>query len=335
MTRSTPSLAPDLAGKPGLLVLHPLTLPLLRGLSGEFNLYDATAVADRRDFLRRIPVGEVRAIASIGRDGCNAELFDLLPGLQIVCAVGAGVEGIDLAAAEARGIVVTNAGTGNSRDVADHAIALWLAARNRIGAGQAWIMEDRWRTEGLLPSRRSLSSERIGIVGLGNIGRTVASRAAGFGAEVAWWGPRAKPGESLPRYPSLLDLANWATTLIVAARGGDDSRGLIDDRVLAALGPEGLLVNVARGFMVDEDALISRLRSGALGGAALDVFVEEPAGPDRWLGVPNLVITPHSAALTNEARDQLVSSFHHNLRTVITGKAPLNVVSRTAVQPGV
>ena len=314
-------------GRPGLLVLHELVAPIVGQLSDDFTIHDASQAADLSGFLATIPAHEVVAIASLGRDGCDRSLIDRLPALKIICAIGAGVEEIDLAAARARGIPVTNAGSGNSRDVGDHAAVLWLAFRNQIEAGRAWITQDRWRREGLMPSRRSLGSERVGIVGLGNIGMVAATRAAAFGAEVAWWGPNPKPAAPWPRHASLLQLAHWATTLIVAARGGDDSRNLIDGAVMDALGPDGLLVNVARGFMVDEEVMIARLRSGALGGAALDVFADEPAGPERWRDVPNLLMTPHAAALTQEAGQQLYRTFLDNLRTALTGAPPVNVVN--------
>src|SRR6185295_16043462 len=142
---------------------------LIAQLRDEFDVYDASDADDVLDFLRSVPAENIVAIASLGRDRCDRAVIDLLPNLRIICAVGAGIETIDLVAAAARGVTVTNAGNGNADDVADHAIALWLAFRNQIESGRAWIMEDRWRRDGLMPGRRSLSAERIGIVGLGNI----------------------------------------------------------------------------------------------------------------------------------------------------------------------
>jgi hydroxypyruvate reductase len=257
------------------------------------------------------------------RERFDAALLDLLPNLKVIVLPGAGYESIDVAAARARGVTVANAGDTHSGDVADHAVALALASIQRLTEMEAWIRDDRWRTEGLPPRRRGMSGERVGIVGLGYIGTAIAERLAPFGGEIAWWAPRDKPAQ-WPRRESLLDLAHWCTTLIVAARG--DAVGLITADVIEAVGPGGLIVNISRGQLIDEDAMIAALRDGRLGRAALDVFAEEPAGPERWQDVPNTIITPHTGGFTHEAMARLRDAAIRNLSTALDGGPVVNEI---------
>ncbi len=258
------------------------------------------------------------------REQFDGALLDRVPNLRVIAVPGAGYEGVDVAAARARGVVVANAGDTHSGDVADQAVVLALASIQRLGAMEAWLREDRWRTQGLPPRRRSMSGERFGIVGLGHIGAAIAARLAPFGGEIAWWGPRDKPSP-WPRQGSLLDLAGWCTALIVAARG--DAAGLITAQVIEAVGPDGLIVNVSRGAVIDEDAMIAALRDGRLGRAALDVFVEEPAGAARWADVPNTILTPHIGGLTSEAMTRLRDAAIRNLSAALDGGPVVNEIT--------
>ncbi|WP_174274212.1 NAD(P)-dependent oxidoreductase [Sphingomonas bacterium] len=276
---------------------------------------DADAAIDAR-------AADIVATLTI-KEPIGAALLDRLPNLRVIAVPGAGYEGVDVAAARARGIVVANAGDTHSGDVADQAVALALASLQRLFEMDAWTRADRWRREGLPPRRRSLASERFGIVGLGYIGAAIATRLAPFGGDVAWWAPRDKEAP-WPRLPSLLALAQWCTTLIVAARG--DATGLIDADVIAAVGSDGLIVNIARGAVIDEDALIAALKEGRLGRAALDVFAEEPTPPARWEGVPNVILAPHVGGLTNEAMARLRDAAIHNLLTALDGGPVVNEI---------
>lgn len=267
---------------------------------------------------------DVLAMLTVGKEPVDAAFLDRLPGLLVIAVPGAGYEGIDVAAAQARGIRVANAGAAHSGDVADHAVALALAAIQRLPEQEAWLRADRWRAEGLPPRRRGVSAERFGILGLGHIGIEIARRLAPFGGEIAWWGPNPKQAP-WPRRDGLLDLASWCTTLIVAARG--DAERAIDRAAIDAVGADGLIVNISRGQVIDEDALIAALRDGRLGYAALDVFAEEPTPPARWTGVPNVILTPHSAGFTDQAMARLRDAAIRNLRAAIDGGALVNEVT--------
>jgi lactate dehydrogenase-like 2-hydroxyacid dehydrogenase len=269
--------------------------------------------------------GEIAAVVVAGEDVLDTALLEHLPSLRHIACFTSGYDGIDLDWCRSRGLVVTHAPAVNHEDVADHALALILAARRRIVDGDrivragGWVMEQRLIT----PSMRGC---RIGIVGLGAIGEALAQRVAVMGCEVRWWGPRDKPGAAWPRVGSLVDLAETSDVLVVACRADTANRGLISAGVIAALGADGLLVNVARGSLVDEDALIIALKAGRLGGAALDVFETEPTPADRWDGVPNVVLTPHTAGATMQAVQGMLALLIRNLEAVAAGGPPVTPV---------
>lgn len=289
-------------------------------------------IAERFDILRLWSEGDlairergasVVAILTSGRDRIDAVLMDRLPELRLIVAVGAGYEGVEVSAAKMRGITVANAGDTHSGDVADHAVALTLAVIQGILANDAWVRNGTWELRGYPPNRRALSAERFGILGLGRIGLAIAKRLAPFGAEIGWWGPTPRPA-AWPRHESALALAAWCTTLIVAARG--DAVALVDRHMIDAVGHKGYIINVARGQVIDEDALIAALREGRLGGAGLDVFRDEPPSPGRWANVPNVVLSPHVAGVTVEAMARLRDTAVRNLSTALEGGAVVNEI---------
>ena len=176
-----------------------------------------------------------------------------------------------------------------------------------------------WPT-GRMPPSGSVRAERVGIVGLGEIGRGVAERLAPFGSAIRWWGPRPKLDAPWAHEPDLLALADWATTLVFAVAGTEETRGLVSREVLAALGPTGLLINVARGFVVDEAALKDLLRAGQLGGAALDVVLDEPDDGSGWADVPNVSLSPHVAGATRESLAAMMAGAADNVRRLYQGE---------------
>ncbi|MNT00983.1 Glycerate dehydrogenase [compost metagenome] len=218
----------------------------------------------------------------------------------------------------ARGLPVTHAPAINHEDVADHAVGLILAARRQITEGDRQLRAGGW-TPASKTITPSLGGQTIGIVGLGAIGEAVARRAEVMRMTVQWWAPRAKEA-AWPRAESLLDLARASDVLAVACRADETNRGLISAEVIEALGPTGLLVNVARGQLVDEDAVIAALRDGRLGGAALDVFETEPTDAARWAAVPNTVLTPHTAGATTEAVQGMLMLLIENLQAHFAGE---------------
>ena len=308
----------EILRKPGLLLPTEESERMLGGaLSDRFELIRSWKAADP-DALLAACGADVIAILTLRLDEA---LLERLPNLRLVVVPGAGYEHVDVAAARARGIAVANAGDAHSGDVADHAVALVLASVHHLPEMQAWIREGYWR-EGRRPEpRHAMCAQRFGLVGLGNIGTTIAERLVPFGGEIAWWAPGERPAP-WPRRASLIDLATWCTTLIVAVRG--DASGLVDAKTIDAVGPDGRIVNISRGRVIDENALIMALKDGRLGQAALDVFADEPAFPGRWRGVPNVILTPHVAGVSHEALQRLQHAAIHNLTSVLDGTKLVN-----------
>lgn len=263
---------------------------------------------------------EARAAVVIGSIGLPREVLERAPNLKLVACFGAGTDGVDRALCAARGIAVTNCPAVNHEDVADVALGLLISTTRNIAAGDRLVRTGGWSGPLGLPPVRRLRGRKIGIVGLGAIGAAVAARAAALGLEVRWTGPRAKPNAPYPYEPDLRALAAWADVLAVCAPGGADTDKLVNADVIAALGADGVLINVARGSLVDEDALIAALKAGQLGGAGLDVFAVEPTPATRWADVPNVTLTPHLGGATREAIMESAQLVLENLRRFFAGE---------------
>lgn len=298
--------------RPALLIMQRHLAPLTAFLEGQYDVYR---------FWEGPPVEaahDIRALVVAGEFPLDRHLVESLPNLQLIACFTSGYDGIDVVWCRARGLAVTHAPGVNHEDVADHAIGLVLAARRRIVAGDQALRAGGWTAESKLITP-SLKDQKLGVVGLGAIGEAVARRGEALRMAVRWWGPRAKPA-AWPRADSLLDLARDSDVLVVACRADDDNIGLISREVIEALGPDGLLVNVARGQLVDEDALIAALKDGRLGQAALDVFEAEPTDASRWAGVPNTVLTPHTGGATTEAVQGMLMLLLQNLQAAFAGE---------------
>jgi lactate dehydrogenase-like 2-hydroxyacid dehydrogenase len=267
----------------------------------------------------------VRALLHAGEAQLSPELLSSLPNLGLIAVMTAGYEGVDVAWCRAREIEVTYAGGVNADDVADHAMGLLLAGWRDMHAHDRAIREGRWRLEDRLAPQPSLTGRRLGIVGLGHIGAAVARRAEPFRLQVGWWGPRAKPAP-WPMAASLLDLAQASDILVVACPGGPQTRGLVSREVIEAVGPAGMIVNVSRGSVIDEDALIAALTAGTLRRAALDVFQTEPTLAERWADVPGVLLTPHRAGGTSEGVPNMMARAVENVRLFLAGQPVLSPV---------
>lgn len=251
----------------------------------------------------------VTVLVTSAREGCDAALMDALPSLRAICSWGVGVDTIDMPAAAARGIQVGNTPDVLDDCVADLAWALLLAAARRVGAADRHVRDGHWNRLGDFPLTTRVSGKRLGILGLGRIGRAIARRADGFAMDVRYHARGPRPDAPYRYEPSLTALAAWCDFLVVACVGGPGTRHLVSADVLAALGPRGVLVNIARGSVVDEAALIAALAGGRLGGAGLDVFEVEPGGPSALRGRDDVVLSPHVGSGTVETRaamEQLV-----------------------------
>ena len=271
-----------------------------------------------------ISVADRVEVIVTGGDALDTQLLQRLPRLKLVACFSTGYPGIDLAYLRSRCVVLTSAAGVNAHDVADHAIALLLAWWHGIPRADRSVRAGSWK-EGLSP-RPSLRGRRAGIVGLGRIGSEIASRAEALGLSVQWWGPREKPHAIYARAESLVALAYESDILFVASRASPATAGQIDAAVLQALGAEGLLVNVSRGLLVDEPALLSALETRTIAGAALDVFAHEPPHEQLWSRFENVVLSPHIAGYTREAGIALFDQLRENIRRYFAGEALLTAV---------
>jgi lactate dehydrogenase-like 2-hydroxyacid dehydrogenase len=283
---------------------------------------------DRIDAVRE--AGDaVRAVLTNGRGGLSGEEMALLPKLEIVCAVGAGYEAVDLDAARRRGIVVANSPDTNASTVADSAMMLLLAATRHLRQADRHVREGGWQDQWRVDTQ-TISGKRLGILGMGTIGGKIAHRAArGFDMEVGYHNRKPVAGSSYRYFDSLLELARWADFLVCAAPGGAQTRHLVNADVLTALGPAGYLVNVGRGTVVDTAALIDALRAKRVAGAGLDVLEGEPAIPPilpQLLQFESVVITPHCSGRAPEARTAATAAILANLNAHFAGKLPPSAV---------
>jgi len=303
--------------KPALLIVQPHLGFLGPILEGDYTVWR---------FWEGPPIEAVNTIAALvvaGEFPVDKQLAESLPKLGLIACFTSGFDGVDLDWAGARGLQVSHSPGVNHEDVADHAFGLVLAAWRKIVQGDRDLRSGDWKPTAKTVTT-SLGGRRLGIVGLGAIGAAIARRGEAFGLATAWWGPREKPDAPWPRRESLVALAGESDILVVACRASPETAGLIARDIVEALGPGGLLVNVSRGQVVDEDAVIAALRSGALGMAALDVFQQEPTPPARWANVPNVVLTPHMAGATNAAVPKMVALTRENLRRFFAGEALAN-----------
>ncbi|MEY4762220.1 MAG: hypothetical protein RLZZ200_2076 [Pseudomonadota bacterium] len=308
------------------LQMCPFSSYLEAGLTARFDIvrwFELSAEA-QADFLRD-RAATVRAIATGGHIGCPPALMQALPRLAIIAINGVGVDKVDLALARGRGVRVSTTPGTLTEDVADLAVGLVIGLLRGIPAADAYVRTGAWATKGDLPLARKVSGRRFGVVGLGQIGAAIAARLAPFGP-VAYTGPSRK---DVPYdYASdLLDLARDSDVLVIACPANASTRHLVGDAVFDALGAEGWLVNVSRGAVVDEPALIAALDAGRIAGAALDVYEDEPRVPAALQANPRTVLTPHMASATRETRQAMADLVLANLDAVMAGTAPPTAVA--------
>ena len=280
--------------KPAVLLVSRLPEPLAGRLRERFDCH-ALADVDAAGLQALAP--QLRGMVATGESLVSRALMASLPALEVISVLGVGYDGIDMAAARERGICVTHTPGLSTDDIADFAMALLLTAARQVVNADQFVRRGDWST-GRFPMTRRVSGARLGIIGLGRIGRAVAQRALAFGMEIAYTGRTAKADAPYRWCSDAQTLAASVDFLVVCASGGADTRALVNADVLAALGPSGVLVNIARGSIVDEDALITALRERQILAAGLDVFCHEPHVPPALLALDNVVLTPHMASTT-------------------------------------
>ena len=295
--------------------LSPLLEPQLRAV---FNLHDRLHETDPAAFAKIAP--SIRAIAASGESKVPASLIEQLPKLEIISVFGVGYDGVDVAAAKARGVMVTHTPNVLNDDVADLAIGLMLAAARQLPAADRYVKEGKWPT-GPMPLARKVSGARLGIVGIGRIGQAIAQRALAFNMSVAYTARSAKADLPFKYVATPEALAAESDYLVVITPGGAGTRKLINADVLKALGTKGILVNVARGSVVDEAALIESLQNGVIGGAGLDVFENEPNVPEALRAFPHVVLAPHIGSATTQTRQAMADLAFNNMKSHFDGRA--------------
>ena len=306
-----------------LLVSKPAPF-FLELLKAAFVVHQRLHETDPAEFLKAAPL--IRGIAGSGESTVTGALIDQLPALEMVAIMGVGYDRVDVAAAIKRGIVVTHTPNVLNDEVADLALGLILAVARRIPQADHYVRSGRWAVEGAMPLARKVSGARLGIVGLGRIGQAIASRALAFGMSVAYTARSAKSDLPFRFFPTALALAAEVDFLVVITPGGAGTFHLIDAQVLKALGPRGYLINVARGSVVDETALVEALQEGAISGAALDVFEDEPRPLKALFELDNVVLTPHMGSATRETRLAMAELAVANLLAHFSGQPPVSAV---------
>jgi lactate dehydrogenase-like 2-hydroxyacid dehydrogenase len=288
----------------------------------DWSTAEIQEVYDLRPFEPDCPdCQSARVVITTGPQRLDAEILGRLPNVEYIIAVGSGCEGIDAGYARDRGITISNSAIVTAEDVADHAVAITLALYGRILELDRAVRLDDWH----IPTRRSLRELNVGIVGLGAIGLAIGRRMTAFGCDIRWTGPRAKDAP-YPYMENLGDLAEWSEILFIAARADAINSGLIDANVLDKLGATGLITNVSRGSIIDEDALIGALQTSRLGGAALDVFQMEPTPGARWRDLPNVVVTPHVGGHATGVKNGIGKLIRRNLDLFFAGDTPLGIM---------
>ena len=304
--------------KPDVLAVAKLHPFFLQALETAFTVHDRTHITDPAAFAALAP--RILGVAGTGEASVPRSLLAQLPQAKVVSVFGVGYDGVDVPAAIEHGIPVTHTPGVLSDDVADLAMGLILSVARQIPQADQFVRSGQWPS-GPLRLGRKVSGARIGIVGLGRIGKAIAQRAQGFGMQIAYTGRTEQADSGFVYFPTPAALAAEVDYLVAITPGGAGTQHLINAPVLKALGPNGIFINVARGSVVDEAALVEALQNGTIAGAGLDVFANEPHVPEVLWGMRNVVLTPHMASATTETRQAMADLAFANMLAGISGQA--------------
>jgi lactate dehydrogenase-like 2-hydroxyacid dehydrogenase len=311
--------------KPEILQICPMSPRVEAALTAAYVVHRYWEAPDKTDLLATHGPG-IRAIATDGHYGVAPEIMEALPGLAMIASYGVGYDAIDTAACRARGIRVSNTPDVLNDAVAELAVGLMHALVRRIPQADAFVRAGKW-PDGNFGLTAELTGAHVGILGLGRIGKEIARRLQVSKMRVSYHGRRAQPHEPYVHYPDLVAMARDVDWLVAIAPGTAATRGIVSREVLTALGPQGAFVNVGRGSLVDEPALVELLVSGGLGGAALDVFADEPRVPAALFGLPNVVLSPHQGSATEKTRAAMGDLVVQNLAAHFAGDPLLTPVA--------
>ena len=297
---------------------------LIERLAKEHTIHDFINPADPDKLLEEIGP-RIKGIIASGIKGPNANLINRLENLELIASFSVGFDATDVVAAQARGVIVTHTPEVLTGDVADLAMTFILMLPRRIGESERFLRDGKW-LKGRMDLGTTVRGKRLGILGLGRIGMAVARRAEVFGLRIGYHDIKPMGDMTYRSYPGVVELAEASDILLVTCEGGEANRGVVDAAVLDALGPDGFIVNTARGPIIDQDALVKALLDERIAGAALDVFDGEPAVPEAMIGMENVVLTPHIASSTHETRRAMGDLVYANIRAHFDGKAVLTPV---------
>ena len=301
-----------------ILMIAPMPGVVTQRLEAAYTVHRLWEAGDRAAFLAEIGP-RVRAVATIGPHGCAEDVIEAAEQLELIASYGVGTDALDLERAAERGIRVTNTPDVLNDAVAEFAIGLMIALCRQIPQADRFVRDGRW-PQGRFGATGELTGRTIGILGLGRIGKEIARRAQAMKMQVVYCGRTLQPDQPYPWYQDVTAMARASDWLMIAAPGSPETRGLVGRRVLEALGPEGFLVNVARGAICDEPALIEMLASGGIAGAALDVFADEPEVPAALRALPNVVLSPHQASATGKTRAAMGDLVVENIDAHFAGR---------------
>jgi len=316
--------------KPTVLLAARISTPFRAALAQHYEVIGPVAEPFDQE-VRGLPgadAARVQAIVTFGSVRISDAGLAALPALRLVCCIGSGYEGIALAAARARGVSVTHSPNANAASVADIAIGLLIACVRNLPAGRERLRGGQWKGNAADPNKAvlGLTGRKVGIYGLGAIGLKIAQRASTFEMEVAYHNRKPRPDLPYAYHASLLELAKWASVLMIAVRAGPENRHAVNREILAALGPDGHVVNISRGSVIDEAALIEALQTGVICGAGLDVFEHEPKVPEILLQLPYVAVTPHLGGATLDSQLAMQNMVLTNLAAHFSGGAVPNPV---------
>lgn len=322
--------------KPGLLLIGAATPRMMDKFNALFDVFVCSEIEGFDDWLDANGA-RVHAIATNGHDGVRSTIMKRCPNLKIISCYGVGYDNIDANAAAAAGVVVTHTPNVLNAEVANTAIMLMLAVSRRIIVDDQWVRSGNWAAKGNAPLRDSMERSKVGILGLGRIGEAIAQKLQAFSCEVSYHARSRRDHVDYQYFGDLVAMAEAVDYLIVITPGGAATNKLVSKEVLEALGPQGVLINVARGTVVDEAALVDALQSGMLGGAGLDVFENEPQVPEALFPLENVVLLPHVGSATVQTRQAMGDLTVENLERYFTDgtvSTPVPECSEVAISSG-
>lgn len=317
--------------KPDLLMTGPMMQMIQDQLAQRFTLHKLWLAEDKEAMLRQL-APSVSAIASGSHVPCDPALMGRFPGLKIVSSFGVGYDHVDAAWAGKNGIVVTNTPDVLNEEVADTALGLLLCTVRQFPQTDRYLRAGKW-LEKPYPLTGTLRDRKVGILGLGRIGKAIAKRLDAFGVPVVYHGRTEQKDVAYRYYPSLVEMAKDVNVLLIVAPGGASTHRIVNAEVLKALGPDGILINVGRGSVVDEPALVEALKTKTILSAGLDVFEDEPRVPAELIGMDHVVLFPHVGSASVHTRNAMAQLVVDNLVSFADGKGPLTPVAETPWPP--